>query len=128
MATQTGLVKIEGTLGNLIYYKTGKNYLIRRKNNLRKKQLKKDPAFQKSRESTSEFGRASTAGHLLRTALLPLLQMTTDNPVSSRLTRQMLKIIQSDTHNKHGHRNITNGDPRLLLGFNFNCNALWKKS
>ena len=123
MATQTGLLKIEGTLGNLTYYKTDKGYFIRKKSTLKRTRVKKDPAFRKSRENCKEFGRASKAGCLLRTALQPLLKNTWDGHVTGRLTREMLKVIQSDTRDKHGQRNAANGDPLLLQGFEFNSEA-----
>jgi hypothetical protein len=41
----------------------------------------------------------------------------------SRLTSQMLRVVQTDTTSSRGLRNITGGDAGLLQGFNFNKDA-----
>lgn len=40
-----------------------------------------------------------------------------DNRVSGRLTRDLLKVIKSDTRNPKGERHVTDGDNSLLEGF-----------
>jgi hypothetical protein len=41
----------------------------------------------------------------------------------SRLTRDMLRVIQADTINVRGKRRIIDGDLNLLAGFDFNSNG-----
>jgi len=41
----------------------------------------------------------------------------------SRLTRQMMQVVQSDPINARGMRNVTNGDITLLQDFDFNLNS-----
>jgi hypothetical protein len=41
----------------------------------------------------------------------------------SRLTKQMVKVIQMDAVNPRGERNVIDGEAELLLGFEFNING-----
>ena len=79
-----------------------------------------DPAFQRTRENGSEFGRAGKAGKLLRTALRALLLNSSDGRMVSRLTREMVKVIQADLVSERGLRNVIDGEAELLVGFEFN--------
>ncbi|NSL85803.1 hypothetical protein ECE50_003105 [Chitinophaga sp. Mgbs1] len=68
-------------------------------------------------------GRAGKAGKLLRTAFRALLLNIGDSYMSSRLTREMVKVIQADATNVRGQRNVIDGEAELLKGFEFNSNA-----
>ena len=82
-----------------------------------------DPAFARTRENGSEFGRAGKGGKLLRIALRILLQNASDKRVTSRLTKDLLAIIKTDATNARGLRTLTDGTIALLLGFEFNLNG-----
>lgn len=85
--------------------------------------IKNDPAFQRTRENGSEFGRAGNAGKVLRNSIRPLLQKASDSRMVSRLTQQMVKVIQMDQTNPRGARNVIDGEAILLDGFEFNING-----
>jgi len=85
--------------------------------------IKNDPAFARTRENGEEFGRAGKASKLLRNALKVPVSKSADKRVASRLTTALLKVIQADTTNKRGERNILPGDLALLQGFEFNKNT-----
>ena len=57
---------------------------------------------------------------MLRTALRALLINSADSRMVSRLTQQMVKVIQADLVNERGLRNVIDGEAELLLGFEFN--------
>lgn len=120
MARQKGIVKLEGTIGDVSFYKTSDGFLAREKGGVDKERIKNDPAFQRTRENGSEFGRAGRAGRVLRTSFRLLLQNAADKKVTSRLTKEMIKVIQSDPTNERGKRTVTDGDLALLNGFDFN--------
>jgi hypothetical protein len=82
-----------------------------------------DPAFQRTRENGAEFGRAGKAGKILRNAIRALSQNSSDSKMVSRLTREMVKVIQADTTNPRGLRNVIDGEAELLEGFDFNING-----
>ena len=121
MARQTGIIKLKGTIGGMTFYKTSADgHLVREKGGIEKSRIESDPAFQRTRENGSEFGRAGKAGKMLRTALRALLINSADGRMVSRLTQKMVKVIQADLVNERGLRNVIDGEAELLLGFEFN--------
>lgn len=122
MGRQRGPLKVTGTLGDINFYKSQDGYLVREKGGVDGKRIKNDPAFKRTRENAQEFGRAGKAGKLLRTAFRPVL-LNSDNRVVSRLQKDLMKVIQADTVNARGMRNVGKGDATLLTDFEFNNQA-----
>ena len=121
MARQKGIIKLKGTIGGITFYKTSQDgHLAREKGGIEKSRIESDPAFQRTRENGSEFGRAGKAGKLLRTSLRALLLNAADGRMVSRLTKQMVIVIQADTTSLRGLRNVIDGEAELLKGFEFN--------
>lgn len=123
MAQQKGILPLKGTLGNITFYKSKDGYLAREKGSLNAQRIANDPAFARTRENGAEFGRAGQAGKVLRTALRSLLLNTSDGRMLSRLTREMMRVIQADAVNDRGLRNVIDGEAELLEGFDFNINS-----
>ena len=123
MAKQTGIIKLKGTIGGISFYKTSDGHLAREKGGVDASRIANDPAFQRTRENGSEFGRAGKGGKLLRNAIRILLQNAKDKRVVSRLTTELLKIVKTDTINARGLRTLEDGKLRLLKGFEFNANG-----
>jgi hypothetical protein len=123
MPKQKGILPVQGTSGNITFYKSGDGYLMRAKGGVDGKRIATDPAFQRTRENGAEFGRAGIAGKVLRNALRNAIQNSSDSRVVGRLTKEMMKVIKSDTTNPRGARTISNGDVALLTGFDFNING-----
>ncbi len=121
MARQKGIIKLEGTIGDVSFYKSKDGYLAREKGGVDGDRIKNDPAFQRTRENGSEFGRAGKAGKLIRTAFRPLLLKTSDSKVTSRLTKQLMTVLQSDPDHPRGERKVDNGNLELIQGFDFNA-------
>jgi hypothetical protein len=120
MARQKGIIKLKGTIGDITFYKTQDGHLAREKGGIDASRIASDPAFQRTRENGSEFGRAGKAGKVLRTSLRGLLLNSADGRMVSRLTQQMVKVIQADTTSERGLRNVIDGEAELLTGFEFN--------
>ena len=120
MARQKGIIKLKGTIGDITFYKTKDGHLAREKGGIEASRIASDPAFQRTRENGSEFGRAGKAGKTLRTALRTLLLNSADSRMVSRLTQSMIKVIQADLVNERGLRNVIDGEAELLVGFEFN--------
>lgn len=123
MARQKGLIKLKGTMGDITFYRTKDGYMAREKGGITAERLRTDPAFQRTRENMSEFGRAGTAGKTLRGSIQSLLSKASDSRVVSRLTKEMVKILQTDAVNPRGLRTVTDGDLELLTGFDFNISG-----
>jgi len=120
MAQQRGIIPLKGTIGNITFFKSKDGYLAREKGGVEGSRIATDPAFQRTRENGAEFGRAGKAGKLLRNSIKSLLQNAADSKCTSRLTKEILKAIQADLVNPRGLRNLVNGKPEKLLGFEFN--------
>lgn len=126
MAKQGGIIKLEGTIGDIAFYKTQDGYLAREKGGISADRIKSDPAFQRTRENGDEFGRAGTAGKVLRNALRLVLQPKADNRMVSRLTQKMMEVVKADETSTRGQRNVLDGELELLKGFEFNINGLFR--
>ena len=120
MARQKGIIKLKGTVGGITFYKTQDGHLAREKGGVDASRIKNDPAFQRTRENGSEFGRAGTAGKVMRIALRELLLNSSDNRMVSRLTQKMTQVIKADATSIRGLRNVIDGEATLLEGFEFN--------
>ena len=123
MAKQKGIIKLEGTIGDITFYKSKDGFLAKGKGGIPADRIANDPNFQRTRENGSEFGRAGKAGKVLRNSIRALLQNASDRLVVSRLTTQMVKVIQEDVTNTRGLRNVIDGEAELLEGFEFNING-----
>jgi len=120
MAKQKGIIKLKGTLGDITFYKSQDGFLAREKGGIDASRIANDPNFQRTRENGAEFGAAGKAGKILRSAIRALLQNASDSRMVSRLTREMVKVIQADATNPRGQRNVIDGEAELLEGFEFN--------
>jgi hypothetical protein len=123
MAKQKGIIKLEGTIGDITFQKTRDGYLAREKGGVSASRIANDPAFIRTRENGAEFGSAGKAGKALRNALRQLLQNASDRRMVSRLTTEMMRVIQTDAVNARGERSVTEGDLAFLEGFDFNLNG-----
>ncbi len=123
MAKQKGVIKLDGTIGDITFYKSKDGFLAREKGGVSGDRIANDPAFARTRENGAEFGRAGKAGKVLRNAIRNLLQNASDSRMVSRLTTEMLRVVQADATSERGFRNVIDGEVDLLLGFDFNING-----
>jgi hypothetical protein len=124
MARQKGLIKFTGQMGGVSFYQNAQDgFLARTKGGVDGDRIKNSPEFERTRENGAEFGRAGTASKLLRTAFRALTINTSDSRMTSRLTGEMVKVVQADATNVRGERNVIDGEAELLRGFEFNKNA-----
>jgi hypothetical protein len=129
MANQKGIIKIEGTMGGMTFYKKDGEYLVKEKSSISADKIANDPAFARTRENNAEFGAAGTAGKLLRDALRNLMMNASDTLVTSRVTQLMYNEMKLDATSVRGARKPANGlalvtGKALLKGFNFNASSL----
>ncbi len=123
MARQKGIIPLQGTIGNINFFKSGDGYMAREKGGVSADKIANDPVFERTRENNAEFGRAGKASKVLRTAFRPLLQKASDNRMISRLLTKMLEVIHEDGVNLRGQRNVIDGEATMLEGFEFNINS-----
>lgn len=128
MARLNGLIKFEGTLDNLTFYKSADGHFVRTKGGVSKNRIMNDPAFVRTRENGMEFGSIANSGKLLRNSLGSLVFRAKDSKLSSRLVKVMGQIKNLDSVSERGKRNVaiglTDASAKLLLkGFDFNARA-----
>jgi hypothetical protein len=129
MARQKSILKLQGTIGGISFYKTKDGYLAREKGGVDASRIANDPGFARTRENGAEFANAATAGKLLRDAVRVLGKDASDGRVTARLTQIMAQVKNMDDANARGERSAAEGmakaEAKLLLkGFNFNINAV----
>jgi hypothetical protein len=122
MAQQRGIVKFKGSLDDLTFLKTKDGYEARLKSSLNKERIQSDPKFARTRENGREFGRAAKSGKLVRMAFADITTAR-DGRMISRLHKEMMFCLQADTTHDRGLRTVSDGDPLLLKGFDFNVAA-----
>ena len=123
MAKQKGILKLEGTLDDITFYKSQDGFLAKTKGGVSATRIATDPSFQRTRENGAEFSTAAKAGKLLRNSVRALIQIASDRVMVGRLTQEMVLVLHKDIRNPRGKRNAVDGDTTLLQGFNFNING-----
>lgn len=125
MAKQIGLIKLKGTLDDISMYKGRtkvgkKEALARTKGGVDAETIATSPAFQRTRENNSEFGRAGSAGKAVRQAFAPQLQAFNNPLIPSQLTKEMRRLIDLDTVAPRGQRQVLPANIASLEGFKLN--------
>ena len=128
MAKANGILKIEGTVEDLTFYKKDGKSFVRRKGGVSKERIATDPNYVRTRENNNEFSLCTASGKTLRLALGSLVFKAKDNKLSSRLLQTMFRIKNFDTVSVRGQRLVSIGlgtvdGKQQLAGFNFNINA-----
>ncbi len=131
MAKNKSLFKVEGTLDNVTFYKSTDGYFVRTKGGVSKKRIMNDPAFARTRENGSEFGRSASSGKMLRDVMSTFVFKAKDSKLSSRLMKVMSDIKNQDLISVRGERNVAVGlatvtGKEFLKGFDFNNRATFR--
>lgn len=120
MAKQAGYIKLEGTIGDLTFYKNREgNFIARRKGGVTKKRLLTDPKFQRTRENMQEFSKAATAAKFLKNAFREIELKSNGGKLHNRLYSIAMKVVKSDPVSARGDRRFELGDLTQLVGFEF---------
>ncbi len=125
---QRGIIKLEGTIEDVTFYKSKDGFLAKTKSGVSKDRINSDPKFARTRENGSEFGSAAKAGKALRDAVKTLMKNAKDSRVISRLHTIMSKIQKLDTTSARGSRNVGTAladaaAKAMLKGFEFNSDS-----
>ena len=120
MASQTGILGLQGTVGGLVFAKDG---TVRQKPASNKAAFNTSASLARTRENAAEFGLSAKYSKLLRDSLRVAIASASDSRVTSRLTKAMRGIIGLDDTNDWGQRVFDAGNSAPLLGFNFNAGA-----
>ena len=129
MARQKSLLKVEGTLDELTFYKSGDRYLVRTKGGIDGNRIKTDPSFARTRENIAEFRNVSKAGKVLRDVFKPIVGGSADSELISRMVKVLSEIKNLDTTSQRGFRKVGIGlntleGQKVLLGFSYNSRSV----
>jgi len=123
MAQQESIIKLKGKIGDLTFYKTKTGYQARQVTGVSSDRIANDPKFQRTRENNAEFGTGGAAAKRLRQAFRPLILLTYDTKMPSRLFSRMMRILRADAINARGERKVLPENLGPLRQFNFNIAA-----
>jgi len=128
MAKNKSIIKIEGSIGDLTFYKKGNGYFVRSKGGVSKSKIMSDPAFIRTRENMNEFGHIAKSGKMFRRRFTLLLNKAKDKNVRNRMSSLLSKIKNSDSSSERGKRRVgiglqSNEGKQLFAGFDFNEKA-----
>ena len=120
MASQTGILGLQGTVGGLVFAKDGS---VRQKPASNKAAFASSASMARTRENAAEFGLSAKYSKLLRDSLRVAISSASDSRVASRLTKVMREIVGLDDTSDRGQRVFDASNSAPLLGFNFNGGA-----
>lgn len=124
MAKQAGYIKLEGTIGDLSFYKNRDGeFIARRKGGVSRKRILTDPRYQRTRENLTEFSTAASSVKFLKNAFREIEIKSNGGKLHNRLYSLAMKIVKSDTISVRGERKFELGDMTLMRGFEFSERA-----
>jgi hypothetical protein len=123
MAKQKGIIKLEGTIGDISFFKSVDGYQARERTGVSAERIATDPTFDLTRLNGLEFGTAARAARTVRTGFAALLKSVADRRLTGRMIKTMIQILRTDPLGIRGERRVENGTLTLLEGFEFNANA-----
>ncbi|MDQ0966930.1 hypothetical protein QFZ20_002333 [Flavobacterium sp. W4I14] len=113
MAIQNGIIKINGQLGDLVFYKRGSKDVVRQK-------AAQKQQTEASKKSSRDFGSASRNAAYIRKAFAPLVKFYAYGDLLNRLNKRFIEIFKSIPSEYAGDKRLIDGDITLLKGFQFN--------
>lgn len=124
MATYESLIKITGSVGDLVFYSLNGKNVVRKKSGFNKTAFKKSPSYEKVRQNSSEFGHCSKVGKTIRSCIEKYTKEAGDPLLYQKFARLMTSIKDLDTVSERGKRSVQNGlltpeGSKLLKEFRF---------
>ncbi|MFC4212670.1 hypothetical protein ACFOWA_15850 [Pedobacter lithocola] len=116
MATLNGIVRFSGKVGDLIFYRSGKKDVVRRKSGTH--QLSEN-----SKKSAKDFGEASRNAAYIRKAFAPMVKDYGYGDLASRLTKRLTSVFKTIPNSTAGSKKLLEGNLKLIEGFEFNADT-----
>lgn len=109
MATYESLIKINGAVGDLVFYTLNGKNVVRKKSGFNKTAFKKSPAYEKVRQNSSEFGHCSKIGKIIRQVLDQYIKQADEPLLYQKFAKLMTEIKDLDEVSERGKRTVENG-------------------
>lgn len=109
MATYESLIKINGSVGDLVFYSLNGKNVVRKKSGFNKTAFKKSPSYEKVRQNSSEFGHCSKAGKTIRSCIENYIREAGDPLLYQKFAKLMTAVKDLDVISERGKRTVQNG-------------------
>jgi hypothetical protein len=114
MAKNTGVIQLQGNLGNLNFTKGGQ---------VRQKPASRPVTAERTLENNSEFSTQAKATSLIGDAFRSCIANAKSGDWHNRLSKVSREVMKLDLTNPRGQRGIIDDETSLYQGFDFNGNA-----
>lgn len=108
---------LRGQIGNLVNRKLGN------KNVVQTKPSEKIRQTEWTKAAASDFGKASSAGSLIRRSFLSAHLQMHDSEMHNRLVKCMNRVLRGNGTSNQGYTSIREGNINRLIDFQFNENC-----
>lgn len=109
MATYESFIKLNGAIGDLVFYNLNGKNIVRKKSGFNKTAYKKSPTYEKVRQNSSEFGHCSKVGKLIRSSISKYIELAEDALLYQRFAKTMTEIKDLDAEHEKGNRTVKCG-------------------
>lgn len=109
MATYESFIKLNGAIGDLVFYNLNGKNIVRKKSGFNKTAYKKSPTYEKVRQNSSEFGHCSKVGKLIRSCISKYIELAEDALLYQRFAKVMTEIKDLDSEHEKGKRTVKSG-------------------
>lgn len=109
MATYESFIKLNGSVGDLVFYNLNGKNVVRKKSGFNKNAFKKSPSYEKVRQNSSEFGHCSKIGKIIRQCLESYIKECDDTLLYQKFAKLMTEIKDLDLILEKGKRTVKNG-------------------
>ncbi len=109
MATYESLIKLKGSLGDLVFYNLNGKNVVRKKSGFNKNSFKKSASYEKVRQNSSEFGHCSKIGKTIRQCLDFYIKKSEDPLLYQKFAKVMTEIKDLDIVSEKGKRSVKKG-------------------
>ena len=124
MARQKGLIRPDGTIDDLTFYRLNGEYIMRKKTGFPSGKKRKNKKYKKTVENQSDFGKASNTATAIRRLLYKYINGSADKSHYYRFITPFVSILRQDMDMENrGKRRFTGTNFTSLAGFHFNLAA-----
>ena len=109
MATYESFIKLNGSVGDLVFYNLNGKNIVRKKSGFNKNAFHKSASYEKVRQNSSEFGHCSKIGKIIRQCLEVYIKESDDPLLYQKFAKLMTEIKDLDNASEKGKRTVKNG-------------------
>lgn len=109
MAKNIGLIKFEGSLGDVVGYPRNGKYVLQRKGGFNGERTRTEERYEGTRQRQSEFGRCATLASVFKRVFQSYLDFVPDSYVYSWIQSKLLEVKACDVASAKGDKTVGKG-------------------